>query len=59
MTKGLKRKRTVATKREQRKRQATEALAWDSPELPLLTQEVECPPEAYKPADPMWDSHLR
>ena len=44
-------------KREQRKKQATEALAWDSPERPasrpLLTQEGECPPEAYKPADPM------
>ena len=45
--KGVKRKRTAATKREQRKRQATEALAWDTPERPasrpLLTQEGECP----------------
>ena len=57
VTKGAKRKRTAATKREQKKKQATEALAWDSPERPasrpLLTQEGECPPEAYKPADPM------
>ena len=57
VTKGVKRKGTAATKREQRKKQATEALAWDSPERPasrpLLTQEGECPPEAYKPADPM------
>ncbi len=56
-TKGAKRKRTTATKREQRKKQATDALAWDSPERPasrpLLTQEGECSPEAYKPADPM------
>ena len=55
--KGVKRKRTAATRREQRKMQATEALAWDSPERPasrpLLTQEGECPPDAYKPADPM------
>ena len=53
--KGVKRKRTAATKREQMNRQATEALAWDSPERPasLLTQEGECPPEAYKPEDPM------
>ena len=51
--KGVKQKRTAATKRELRKRQATEALAWDSPSRPLLTQEGECPPEAYKPADPM------
>ena len=48
--KGVKRKRTAATRQEQRKKQATEALAWDSPEL---TQEGECPPKAYKPADPM------
>ena len=57
VTKGAKRKRPTATKREQRKKQATEALAWDSPERPacrpLLTQEGECPPEAYKPAVPM------
>ena len=57
VTKGVKRKGTAATKRERRKKQATEALAWDSPERPasrpLLTQEGECPPEAYKPADPM------
>ena len=55
--KGVKRMRTAATKREQRKKQATEALAWDLPEWPasrpLLTQERERPPEAYKPADPM------
>ena len=53
VTKGVRRKRTAATKREQRKKQAR-ALAWDSPERsasrPLLTQEGECPPEAYKPA---------
>ena len=57
VTKGVKRKGTAATKREQRKKQATEALAWDSPERPasrpLLTLEGECPPETYKPADPM------
>ena len=56
-TKGVKRKGTAATKRDKRRKQATEALAWDSPERPasrpLLTQEGECPPEAYKPADPM------
>ena len=33
-TKGVKREGTAATKREQRKKQATEALAWDSPERP-------------------------
>ena len=32
VTKGVRRKRTAATEREQRKKQATEALAWDSPE---------------------------
>ena len=31
VTKGVKRQRTAATKRDQRKKQATEALAWDLP----------------------------
>ena len=35
--KGVKRKGTAATKREQRKKQATEALAWDLPERPAST----------------------
>ena len=52
VTTGVKRKRTTATKRDQRKKQATEALAWYSSERPAC-QEGECPPEAYKPADPM------
>ena len=56
-TKGVKRRRTVATKRDQRKKQATEVLAWDSPERqasrPLLKQEGVCLPDAYKPPDPM------
>ena len=58
MTKGVKRKKTAATKRDQRKKQATKALAWDSPERPasqpLLTQEVECPRKVYKPANPKY-----
>ena len=57
VTKGAKPKRTTTTKREQRKKQATEALAWDLSErpasLPLHPQKSECPPEAYKPANPM------
>ena len=52
MTKGVKWTRSaVTTKRKQRKKQAMEALACESPDL--LTQDGESPRDLYEPTDPM------